>query len=323
MALDGTYNLAVGVHDTDLSLLQQHAVRTSAQFVAGIDVDQADRVLVGFAHSGQAQIENGPSREADAIDGALWRIDAPGTGYGLSGFGEAGNDLIAGLVYHGAELGPARIVGEFSGDIDTLKGTMSPLSPGMADAYVAAIDAGGGVTWARRIAGTGPDLARGVAVDEAGAVYVFGHFNGTFMPERGAPVESAGSSDLVLSKYDADGTPRWQHVWGSVGEDQARAVAVADGVVVGAAETRNTIDIDGHVYASNGGLDALVASVNAEDGTARWVRGYGAGNDDRAVSVAFTTEGVWVHLNLQGEVEIGDETIGEAAAYSAVVLFVP
>lgn len=313
--------VGVGVHDLDGTLLQAEVVQGSTLPFGGVDIDTSSRVIVSASFAGAIIVPGqGILTSAGGNDGALWRFQVGSESEYAVTIGSTGPDQIAGVVYGGLELGPARVVGEFSGTVATNGGTLT--SAGATDAFVVGVDGSGASTWARRIGGAGPDLARGVAVDAIGDVYVFGHHGDGLQPEpgEGEAVAGAGSSDLALTKYAVDGEFVWRRVWGGPGEEQAREVTVADGVVVAVGELRGSTDFDGTVLsAPAGSTDALVIAVDADDGALRWARAFGGNNDDRALAATVTSEGAWVSLVIFGEVDVDGGTAGVPGMYTTAL----
>lgn len=97
----------------------------------------------------------------------------------------AGNAVVAGSYGYGA--------GQFGAYVLPSPSTSSD------DVFVARLSAAGQWTWARRAGGSGPDVARAVAVDAAGNAYCTGYFsdNATF-----------GAQVLVNPNYSPSSAPR-------------------------------------------------------------------------------------------------------------------
>ena len=73
-------------------------------------------------------------------------------------------------------------------------------------------------------------ITKGTAVDQAGNVYITGYFSGTLTLGT-TTLESAGSDDIFVAKYDATGTPLWAKRAGGAAQDQAFGVAVSGSAV--------------------------------------------------------------------------------------------
>ncbi len=124
--------------------------------------------------------------------------------------------------------------------------------------------------WAAQLGSTSKDQANSVAVDDLGNVYVGGTFGGTvdFDPGAGvANLTSAGSDDVFVTKFAADGTYLWARRWGRSGTESLSALKVdSQGNVytVGAVQI-GTIDFDpgpGTFNLTSAGNSAYVSKLD-------------------------------------------------------------
>ena len=146
--------------------------------------------------------------------------------------------------------GNVYVAGRFRGtaDFDPGSGTQNLTSNGGEDGFVVKLDSNGDFVWAKSFGGAQTDVARGVAVDSAGNVYVNGYFRSTADFDPGAGTQNktaAGSDDIYLLKLNADGDFVSVAQFGSTGYDQPSSIAVdsSDNVLL-FGNTRGTIDLD-------------------------------------------------------------------------------
>ena len=97
---------------------------------------------------------------------------------------------------------------------------------GYSDAFVARLDADGGLIWNTFLGGTSSDDGNGVAVASSGDIIVVGDSSATW----GSPMSAhSGSSDAFVARLGAaSGTLQWNTFLGGSGSDQGERVA-ADG----------------------------------------------------------------------------------------------
>ena len=81
-------------------------------------------------------------------------------------------------------------------------------------------------TWAKSAGGTAIDAGNYLATDASGNTYVIGSFNSSTASFGSIIVNSAGSDDVFLAKYDATGNPLWVQTFGSSGSDIGHGVAI-------------------------------------------------------------------------------------------------
>lgn len=136
------------------------------------------------------------------------------------------------------------------------------------------------LNWAKRIGGTGADRSRGMVVDNAGNIYTTGYYSGTVDFDPGAGVAnlvSVGSSDIFISKLDANGNFVWAKSVGGSGADSPMGIAVdASGNVYITGGFATTADFDPGPGTFNmtsaGQTDIYIAKYNAS-GDFVWAKG--------------------------------------------------
>lgn len=116
-------------------------------------------------------------------------------------------------------------------DFDPGPGLEQRSSKGMADPFMAKLDASGNFVFAKIMGGLEPDWAYALAVDNEGNVYGSGTFDGTadFDPGGGGHLVSSvgmrGSPDIYLVKFSSSGVLQWVNTYGTPGPDKSWALA--------------------------------------------------------------------------------------------------
>lgn len=159
--------------------------------------------------------------------------------------------------------GNAYAVGSTSGSLTGLRSNSSN------DAYVRKYSPDGAVLWTRQFGTATNDVAEGVAVYRADAVYVVGEMGG--YPNQG---------DAFLRKYTASGSLVWTRPFGTEGEDAAADVALdrSGNVYVVGSTT-------GSLGAPNGGSDDIFLRKYTPDGNVVWDRQMHLSSGDYAAAV--------------------------------------
>jgi hypothetical protein len=172
--------------------------------------------------------------------------------------------------------GSIYVVGQTEG---TLPGQRSA---GGLDAFVRKYDPAGTEVWTRQFGGGGADVAAGVAVDNAGNVFVVGTTSSS-LAEHG----QSKSFDAFVRRYDEAGREGWTRQFGTAGGDNARDVTLDQAnrlLVAGSTEGALPGQVSGEGY------DAFVASFDT-DGRTLWIRQFGSTGDDFGVAVASDAAG--------------------------------
>ena len=160
--------------------------------------------------------------------------------------------------------------------------------------------ADGDLLWATSAGGTSEDSGRGISTLSDGSSIVTGYFTDAAVFGAGESNETtlvaAGSSDIFIARYNADGTLVWAKRAGGAGSDYGVGISsISDGssivagyftdnAVFGAGEPRET------TLVSAGVDDLYIARYNA-DGTLAWAKRAGGTVSDYGLGVSSFSDG--------------------------------
>ena len=181
-------------------------------------------------------------------------------------------------------MGNVYVAGGFVGQTD-FGGTNVLQSAGATDAFLAKYSSAGDLQWVVRGGGPGVDRFTDVDVAPDGTVVVSGSTE-TNAVYSGNSFPGAGSSDVLVAKYAADGSLVWIRTVGASAQDQAHAVAVdaaGDIFVTGLFRGTNFYPNGTFISSAFGSRDAFISRYRP-DGTVVWARSGGglltdSGND--------------------------------------------
>jgi gliding motility-associated-like protein len=197
--------------------------------------------------------------------------------------------------------GNVYIVGTFSGTVDFDPGTpvFNLTASGTGDFFVMSITAAGNFVWARRIGGTGSEVARSLALDAGGNLCVTGDFFSPtvdFDPGAGtANLSLTGTSDIFILKLDNAGNYVWaRRIGGTGGEGAERIATDAASNVLITGSFNGTLDFDPGAAVVNltsvGGGDVFVLKINSA-GNYVWAKSVGGINSDDGRSISTDAAG--------------------------------
>jgi hypothetical protein len=197
-------------------------------------------------------------------------------------FDAAGDMLWKRQLGTGASDGARSVATDAAGDIyiaGWTRGSLGGINRGYSgDAWVAKYDAAGDVLWKRQLGTDADDLARGVATDAVGNVYLTG--------DTGGSLGGGDYSDAWVAKYDAVGNALWKRQLGTETWDYASGVATdAAGNVYLTGYTGGSLG-----RANRGEGDAWVAKYDTA-GDVLWKRQLGTEAGDSAFDVATDAAG--------------------------------
>jgi len=193
-------------------------------------------------------------------------------------------------------LGIVYLAGYFSGQTDfdgTTSGQDTHTSKGQTDGFVTQFAADGAYGWTRILGGTLADRINGIGLNGLNLT-VAGYFQGTVDLDPGSGVDSrtsAGKRDIFIVQLTTTGQQQWSRILGSVGEDQAYALAVNEvgNIAVGGA-FQNSFDFNPgagtDINSAAGETDGFVAFFTST-GDYQWTRVLGGTKSDFVAAVSF------------------------------------
>jgi hypothetical protein len=162
--------------------------------------------------------------------------------------------------------GNTLIAGSYAGVLDF--GNDEPFTAvGATDIFAAKLDVACAPVWSRSFGATLDDQALSVAVDSQGDLVIGGNFSGPLDFGLGL-VPHAGALDIFVLKLDgATGATTWASAFGSVDNDNARAVAVdaQDNVLV-TGDFTNSVSFGGPSLVSAGNFDVFAVKFDPGGG---------------------------------------------------------
>lgn len=186
-------------------------------------------------------------------------------------------------------------------------------------------------TWAKNMGGTSLDNGLSVVTDATGNVYTTGYFQGTadFDPGSGVfNLTAFGSTDIFVTKMDANGNLVWAKQLGGSSGDVARSIKV-DGsgntYIIG--QFSGTADFDpstGTVNLTSSGLnDIFVCKLNATGGLV-FAKKMGDTGDDQGYSIVLDGGGnIYITGTFNGTVDFdpnaGVSNLTSAGSYDIFV----
>jgi hypothetical protein len=203
--------------------------------------------------------------------------------------------------------GDVVVTGGAVGDVDFGGGVLTGSGAPAHDVVVARFDASGKPLWSHRWGDAADQVANAVAVDAPGNTVFTGGFGGNLAIGPGAPLASAGTTDLFAGKLDPAGNPLWKYSLGSAANvTQGRAVAVdSAGNSLIAGYFTGAVAVGGSTLVSQGDNDILVIKLDPA-GVPLWSRSFGGPGSDKAFGVAVgPADAVFVTGGYRGVVTFG------------------
>lgn len=173
-------------------------------------------------------------------------------------------------------------------------------SRGGTDAWLARLDAGGGLVWNKNYGGLGQDEFTALVPISDGGVLAVGSTTST----DGDVTGNHGLRDIWVVRLNGSGEIQWQKTLGGSGDDFANAaIGLSDGSFVIAGYV---ISNDGDVSGNHGAEDVWVIKIDGS-GKLLWQKTFGGSFRDVGNDIAMTLDGGFV---VAGQTNSSDGDVG-------------
>jgi hypothetical protein len=159
------------------------------------------------------------------------------------------------------------------------------------DVVLAKYDANGDHQWSHRYGDAFNDVAGGVAVDPSGHITMTGSFDVSISFGEGDRHQSAGESDIFISRFTPEGKLEWARTYGAQREDIGWSIAAdAVGNTVTTGWFQGSVDFGAGPMTSKGNRDVFAVKLD-KAGALVWARTWGDHDNDRGRAVAVDAAG--------------------------------
>jgi hypothetical protein len=177
------------------------------------------------------------------------------------------------------------------------------------------LDAEGAPLWGAKFGGSGHQIARGVAVDAEGNMFLTGEADGSI--NFGGQQTSHGDADFFYAVFAPNGSHRCSYRSETGSRQIGYAIAVGpDGAAVVTGDLRGTIVLGQDTLKSTNYSDVFVAKADA-DCNWLWSDRFGTGTyrDQIGYGISTDREGaVWVTGAFEGSIDFGGGTLPSSSA---------
>lgn len=262
--------------------------------IGGLDKDTARAVAIdaagnvaitGYVTSG-ADFGDGKAVETQKADAYVARYGPEGQLLWVHCFGGRGDDIGNGVAIDAQ--GNIIVVGLFS-DKMTI-GEQELGAEGSDDAFIAKLDAGGTLVWARTFGGMDSDAAEDVASTAGGQIVVTGSFKGK-VNAAGVELKSRGNEDIFLLELTDSGDLLWAKQYGHRKLDVGHKLAVdrQDNILF-LGEFTDSADFGGGPLQSHGNRDVALVKLDSRGGHI-WSKSFGSSLNEFGLGMAVDPAG--------------------------------
>jgi len=236
-----------------------------------ISVDGGGNVVVTGVFGGGITLGGGKLASAGGRDFFLAKVAPNGDLVWSKRYGDADNQQSSALAIDSASN--IFIAGTFFGELDFGNGPLQN-PPGKGSCFLAKLDPDGNPIWSKGYSIPYGAGSVAITLDGAGNATLVGVFNVTIDFGTG-PLNSAGSSDIFVAKFDSGGNTMWSKRFGGANADEARSiVGDSTGNVLLTGASAGALDF-GNGPLSGANTPAYYVAKLDGDGNGVWSKSFG------------------------------------------------
>jgi hypothetical protein len=156
-------------------------------------------------------------------------------------------------------------------------GSQTVYSNGNSDMFIAKYSPAGDLIWVKTAGGSWDEGGWGLAIDNAGKIFVAGEFNAS-VNFGGMQLNTTGSTDIFVARYNSSGSVEWAKKAGGNGVDRARAIATDGSNLFITGQFSGTAYFGSTTRYSADASDVFVAALN-NSGNFLWASSVGGSAD--------------------------------------------
>jgi hypothetical protein len=161
--------------------------------------------------------------------------------------------------------------------------SLSNLTAGSSEIFLAKYNVNGNLVWAKSAGGTFNDVSYSTATDAYGNIFIAGSFESASLNFGTLSIPNSGTpySEIFIAKYDSSGTIRWARAEGSVFQDYGLGVAadVSGNVFLTGNFQSTSVTFGSTTLVLTGGNNFFIAKYDSA-GAIMWARTTGGNSYD-------------------------------------------
>jgi hypothetical protein len=288
-AVSGAVSLNVSVSSGTSGVWARSFGSSVDEMGKSVAVDGSGNIVTTGSFAGTVDFGTGPLTSnvypwmstTSYTDVFLAKYASSGTALWSRRIGGTANDVGYGTAVDGN--GDVIVAGAVAGPVDFGNGVNSTYYGGL-DIFIAKYSGqDGSYKWAKQLGGSNDDLARSVAVDGSGNVYVTGSIYSGTVDFGGGPLSTAPNAIWgFIAKYSPSGSFVWAKIFGSTiasaGTTGTGVGVDSSGNVIVTGQFAGTVDFGGGpVTISNTNFAMFILKLSSS-GAYQWSKTFGNGN---------------------------------------------
>lgn len=285
---------------------------TALKEVRGIDIDERGNIFLTGYFRDQLLLDDIILEAVGETDAFVVKLNSDGLPQWARSFGGR-NDT------RGIEIGlmannHLALVGYYN-DTTYFDAFSLPAKTFDRDLFVAQLDSTGQVLWARRAGGVFDEEPFDLVVDQENNIWITGYVVGVLTVAEDFSTQSTNAtSDLLLLRYQPDGTPTLATTFGGIESVQANDLQLVQGQVLLTGTYQGEVNFTPNFPAAMGDETGFVFALNPS-GQALWAQNIPGGGQVFSNQLLRVGNTIFVSGTFRESLDVGDQVINSRGGF--------
>ncbi len=290
---------------------------TALKEMRGIDTDIYGNIFLSGYFREQLLLDEITLQAVGETDAFVAKLDPNGNPKWARSFG--GRKDTRGIEVGVMEEGKLAFVGYYN-DTTYFGGHALPAKTFDRDLFVTQLDSLGQVLWAKRAGGVFDEEPFDLAIDSEGNLWITGYVVGVLTVADGFSIQSTNAtSDLLILKYDADGTPLLAKTYGGTEPVQANSLQWMSNQIVFTGTYQGAVNLTNSLPVVSDGNAGFILATD-QNGQVLWARSLDGDGQVFSNQIVQLNNTIWLGGTFSNTMLFGDQSLEANGGFDAFVV---
>lgn len=290
---------------------------TALKEMRGIDTDNKGNIFISGYFREQLLLDEIALEAIGDTDAFVAKLDPSGNPIWARSFG--GRKDTRGIEVGVMDDGKLAFVGYYN-DTTYFDGNALPAKTFDRDLFVAQLDSLGQVLWAKRAGGVFDEEPFDLEIDSEDNIWITGYVVGVLTVADGFSTQSTNAtSDLLILKYDTDGTPLVAKTYGGTEPVQATNFQWIENQVVLTGTYQGTVNLTSSLPTASNGNAGFVFATD-QNGQALWANSLMGDGQVFSNQIIQLNNTIWLGGTFSNTMMLGDQSFESGGGFDAFIV---
>ncbi|NRB51196.1 MAG: T9SS type A sorting domain-containing protein [Saprospiraceae bacterium] len=287
---------------------------TALKEMRGIDVDENGNIFLSGYFREQLLLNEITLSAVGETDAFVAKLNADGIPQWARSFG--GRKDTRGIEIGVMDKGKLAFVGYYN-DTTYFDAQALPAKTFDRDLFVTQLDSMGQVLWAKRAGGVFDEEPFDLAIDAEDNIWITGYVVGVLTVAEGFSTQSTNAtSDLLILKYESDGSPLIAKTYGGTEPVQATSFQWIDDNIIFTGTYQGTVNLTNSLPSVTEGNAGFVFATD-QSGQALWAKGLAGEGQVFSNQIYQIGNRIWLGGTFSNTLNLGDQSLNSKGGFDA------